>query len=178
MCNTSLGSEDYPDLVRIVFRRLYRFRTLPAPDSPELTVCHTVQTDIQFQYFFDGFLLKEQFYLLGHHVFRSKTFAAELRFPVIFGTNISNSDLNTARYDDPDSIKDAYELDRRYPEISGECYPERDVSGTLWYYCRYPLPDGCTDVEYLRFEPAGACCREVRLRDFYCSENHKLPFPS
>lgn len=177
MWNPAFGSEDYPDLDKLVFKHLYNFRTLPAPDSAELTVCHTVQTAIPFQYFFDGFLLDERFYLLGHHIFRSKTMGMELRFPVIFGTNISNADLNTARYDDPDSIKDAYEFDHRYPEISGECYPERDSSGIMWYYCRYPLPTNCTKLEYLRFESVGACIREVKLKDFYCSskKGKKLP---
>ena len=91
---------------------------------------------------------------------------------------ISNTDLNPARYDSPDSLSDAYEIDRRYLEIAGECYPWRDASGEMWYYCRYPLPAGVTDVEYLRFESAGACCRPVRLKEFYCSPiaAHHLPF--
>ena len=167
MWEPQFGSEDYPDLDRIVFQRLYRFRTLPPSGSAELTVCHSVQTDIPFRYFFDGLLLDEHFFFLGNHVFRSG--GREMRFPVIFGTNISNADLNPARYDAPDSLCDAWEWDRRYPEISGECYPERDEKGVMWYYCRYAVPDGCAELEYCRFEPAGACIPPVRLKTFHFS---------
>ena len=180
MWEPAFGSEDYPDLDRLVLERLYRMHPSQAAGATgaELTVCHTVQTDISFQYFFDGVLLDEAFYLLGHHVFRCRRSGVELRFPVIFGSNISNTDLNPARYDSPDSLSDAYEIDRRYLEIAGECYPRRDASGEMWYYCRYPLPAGVTDVEYLRFESAGACCRPVRLKEFYCSPiaAQHLPF--
>ena len=180
MWEPQFGSEDYPDLDRLVFERLYRMHPQQAPGegAAELTVCHTVQTDIAFRYFFDGVLLDEAFYLLGHHIFRCESSGAELRFPVIFGSNISNTDLKPARYDSPESLADAYEIDRRYLEVVGECYPRRDASGDMWYYCRYPLPEGVMAVEYLRFEPAGACCHPVRLKEFYCSlrQDRRYPF--
>ena len=169
MWEPEFGSEDYPDLNRIVFERLYRFRTFPAPDTAELTVCHTVRAGIAFRYFFDGFLLDENAYLLGHHLFRDKASGRILRFPVVFGTNISDSSVNPARQDIPDSIQDAYELDGRYPEISGECLPERDSDGVMWYRCRYPLPAGCTDVEYVRFEPVTPGSNDVKVKYFHCA---------
>lgn len=164
--NPCFGSEDYPDIDRLTFRRLYRLgEPEKQNDMQVLTLCHTVQTDLRFQYFFDGFLLDEKQYYLGDHVFRSGD-SAEYRFPVIFGSNISNTGTDPARKDAPDSIKDAYEFDSQYQEISFETFPERDKEGRMWYYCRYLLPASCASLEYLRFEPVNALVPQVQVKSF------------
>ena len=64
--NPCFGSEDYPDIDRLTFRRLYRLGEPEKQDDMQvLTLCHTVQTDLRFQYFFDGFLLDEKTILSG-----------------------------------------------------------------------------------------------------------------
>lgn len=159
------GTEnDYPAIDAEVFRRLYAYLT-PEGDNI-LTVTHTVQTPIQFKYFFDGYQLDEEKYRLGDHVFRSAETGKIYRFPVIFGTNISNSNIFAARKDYAENIQDAYELDLQYYEISGETLPYRDPDGTMWYQCRYAIPADCGKLEYLRFEPIHELVPMVKLKDF------------
>ena len=103
---------------------------------------------------------------MGNHVFRSADDGMIYRFPVIFGTNISNSNVFSARKDDPESIQDAYDIDLQYFEISGETLPRRDADGIMWYQCRYRMPAACSKLEYLRFETANELVPPVRLKDF------------
>ena len=174
--NPDFGSEDYPELDRLTMRRLYRLGAPCRPDNYRvLTVCHTVQTSLKFQYFFDGCLLDEKRYYLGDHVFRSEN-GQIFRFPVIFGSNISNTDTDPARRDDPFSIRDAYEFDSQYQEISYETYPERDSDGRMWYFCRYSLPADCGDVTYLRFESAHALVPPVRVKSFQIQADCIMPW--
>ena len=176
--NPDFGSEDYPDLDKLTMQRLYRLGSPSRTgNAPVLTVCHNVQTALHFQYFFDGFLLDEQKYYLGDHVFRSSDGKLH-RFPVIFGTNISNANATPARNDNPFSIKDAYEFDSQYQEVAWETYPVRGSDGQMWYYCRYPLPADCPELEYLRFEPAGALAPAVRLKSFRVHNDGIMPWES
>lgn len=158
------AEDTYPAINAEVFQRMYKYLT-PQADKI-LTVTHTVQTPIQFKYFFDGYQLDEEKYFLGHHVFRSADNGTIYRFPVIFGTNISNSNVFSARKDDPESIQDAYDIDLQYFEISGETLPARDADGIMWYQCRYRLPAECSKLEYLRFETANELVPPVRVKDF------------
>lgn len=174
--NPEFGSEDYPDLDLLTMRRLYRLGTPVCGESSRLlTVCHTVQTSLRFQYFFDGYLLDESKYFLGNHVFRSYD-GKIYRFPVVFGSNISNTDANPARNDTPFSIRDAYEFDSQYQEIAYETYPECDSNGKMWYSCRYRLPGDCPDLEYLRFEAANALVPPVRMKSFRVHTEELMPW--
>lgn len=159
------GEDTYPAINEETFRRMYAYLT-PQNENGILTVTHTVQTPIQFKYFFDGYQLDENKYFLGNHVFRSADDGVIYRFPVIFGTNISNSNVFSARKDDPESIQDAYDIDLQYFEISGETLPRRDANGTMWYQCCYRMLAACSKLEYLRFETANELVPPVRLKDF------------
>ena len=174
--NSDFGSEDYPELDRLTMRRLYRLGASRIPaGSRVLTVCHTVQTSLKFQYFFDGCMLDEARYYLGDHVFRAGD-GRLFRFPVVFGSNISNTDTDPARRDDPFSIRSAYEFDSLYQEVAYETYPERDADGRMWYFCCYSLPEECREVTYLRFESAGALVPPVRVKSFYVQEGGSMPW--
>ena len=165
--NKELGSDDYPDLTVRVFNRLYR-EFAPRPDEKHdvLSVLHTVQTDIEYQYFFDGFVLDEKQFFLGNHVFQSEKNGELCRLPVIFGTNISNSDISDQRIDSPSKLADAYECDNQYKEISCETLPEKDEKGVFWFRCRYQLPAGIGPWKYLRFEKRCEAVPAVRLKAF------------
>lgn len=165
--NPEYGSEDYPELDTITMKQLYReFAPVETPEFETLTVTHTVQTNIKYQLFFDGFMLDEEHFKLGNHVFQSEKDGTKFYFPVIFGTNISNSDVSTERVDGPEKLADAYSCDMLYREVSGETLPFRDNAGTMWYQCRYQIPAGHGNLKYLRFESASELVPEVKLKEF------------
>ena len=83
---------------------------------------------------------------------------------MIFGTNISNSDVSTERWEGPEFIADAYKVDMQYREVSGETLPIRDADKTMWYQCRYQIPAGCGPLKYLRFESVNELVPEVRIK--------------
>lgn len=170
--NPELGSEDYPELNEWTIRTLYRFgKEQFPPGASLLTVCHTTQTDFHFEYFFDGFVLDEKKYYMGDHIFRSQKSGREYRFPVIFGSNISNADVDSVRKDDPDSIRDSYDLNSQYREAAFETLPVHDgADGKMWYYCRYLNPCPCEELEYLRFSPISESIPEVLLKNFHVDE--------
>lgn len=168
MWDHDIREDDFPAIDSKVFRCMYQYYAVlnQVDGMKELTVTHTVSTSIQFKYFFDGYLLDEQKYYLGDHVFRAVDTGKFYRCPVIFGTNISNSVLDPIRGDEPDNIQDAYTLNLQYTEISGETLPERDADGTWWYRCRYTIPADCGKLEYVRFETANELVPNVKVRDF------------
>ena len=164
--NPRFGSEDYPELDHLTRYRLYRLGRRQYPlNIPMLTVCHTVKTTQKYQYFFDGFLLDENRYFLGNHVFLSEENGKEYRFSVIFGSNIGNSDVDYRRYDSPASFRDAFTSDLQYREPSFETLPVL-INDEMWYYCRYVAPCAVETLRYLRFEPASAKNDPVRMRSF------------
>ena len=85
---------------------------------------------------------------------------------MIFGTNISNSDVSTERRDGPEQLADAYSCDMLYREVSGETLPQRDKDGIMWYQCRYQIPAGNGPLKYLRFESVNELIPEVRIKEF------------
>ena len=64
--NPEYGSEDFPELDTITMQQLYReFAPKAMPEFEILNVTHTVQTNIKYQLFFDGFMLDEEHFKLG-----------------------------------------------------------------------------------------------------------------
>ena len=149
----------------MTMKQLYReFEPAATPETEIFTVTHTVQTNIEYKLFFDGFMLDEEHFRLGNHVFQSEKTGEKFYFPVIFGTNISNSNVSTERWEGPEFIADAYKVDMQYREVSGETLPIRDADKTMWYQCRYQIPAGCGPLKYLRFESVNELVPEVRIK--------------
>jgi hypothetical protein len=147
------AEDTYPEINAEVFQRMYKYLT-PQADKI-LTVTHTVQTPIQFKYFFDGYQLDEEKYFLGYHVFRSAENGTFYRFPVIFGKNISNAVNAPARLCDPLSDFDRYIINRQYMEILGGADPVCDKTGKMWYKATYPHPCPGRNLVYKEFRPGG-----------------------
>ncbi len=153
--NSGFSSEDYPLLDTLTRRRLYRMgKTRFAPGTPLMTVCHTVETDVPFKYFFDGFLLNEKDYHLGDHVFRSVKSGREYCLPVILGSNITGASVSGSRSDSPDAPGDKYYSDGRFRESAFETLTVRSSNGVLWSFCRYSDPCPGEKLEYLGFRAA------------------------
>jgi hypothetical protein len=165
--NPEYGSEDYPELDEITTKQLYwEFAPEQTPEMQILTVTHTVQTNIKYKLFFDGFMLDEDHFRLGNHIFESETTGKKYSFPVIFGSNISNANVSTERFDGPEKLADAYSCDMQYHEVSGETLPFRDSDGVMWYQCRYQIPANCGKLKYLRFESIHELVPEVKVKSF------------
>lgn len=165
--NDDLGTDDYPMLNDAVLKRLYKMRLHSFPEETELLeIRHTVKTDIEYKYFFDGYLLDEKAYYLGEHVFRSKTTGRMFKFPVIFGTNISNSNVDYSRHEAPNAIDDTFAVDLQYHEASWESLPEIEADGKVWYRTSYPLAPNvhADDLEYIRFQSSHALVPPVSLK--------------
>ena len=147
---------------------LYReFTPAVTQEQRLLQITHTTGTPIKFQYFFDGFLLDENHFMLGWHVFQLEGTGEICKFPVIFGTNISNSDVDSNLLQpDPAGLADAFFLEHQYKEISCTTLPEQDADGSFWYTCRFPVSKKAGSLRYLRFEPAHALVPEIKVREF------------
>ena len=164
--NPEYGSEDFSDLDPMTMVQLYKeFAPAESPEFETITVTHTVQTDIKYKLFFDGFMLDEEHFRLGNHVFQSEKTGEKFYFPVIFGTNISNSNVSTERREGPEFLADAYTVDMQYREVSGETLPFRDSEKVMWYQCRYQIPAGSGPLKYLRFESVNELVPEVRIKE-------------
>ncbi|MBE6405126.1 MAG: hypothetical protein E7040_03805 [Lentisphaerae bacterium] len=164
--NPEYGSEDFSDLDPMTMVQLYNeFAPAESPEFETITVTHTVQTDIKYKLFFDGFMLDEEHFRLGNHVFQSEKTGEKFYFPVIFGTNISNSNISTERREGPEFLADAYTVDMQYREVSGETLPFRDSEKVMWYQCRYQIPAGSGPLKYLRFESVNELVPEVRIKE-------------
>lgn len=157
----------HPETDQAVFHFLYREFTPQTTENERLLqITHTTSTPIRFQYFFDGFLLDENFFLLGWHVFFLEETKEIRKFPVIFGTNISNRKMDPSLKEDPSGLSDAFFLEHQYKEISCSTLPEQDENGHFWYHCRYLVPATVRNVRYLRFEPLHALVPEVAVKNF------------
>ncbi len=165
MWNSALGEADFDGIDQTVFKLLYDFRSVPAQSTKQLEVTHTVETDVKFQYFFDGFLLDESTFYLGEHCFADKT-GRKLRFPVIMGSNISNSHVLPQRGEDPEQLRDSYVYDLQHTEVAGECLKTVDDSGKVWYTCRFDLPDEVENLTCTGFEAAAGRQYQVELKTF------------
>ena len=153
MWNDCFTEDDFAELDEAVFRHLYRWTHRTRPANGWLEITHTAVSDIKFQYFFDGFLLDEKSFYLGDHVFADE--AGKLyRFPVIFGSNISNDNVLPQRTADPEGLRDAWVYNLQHTEVAGECIKKYDNDSTVWYTCRYPLPPDVKALKYVKFESA------------------------
>ena len=134
------------------------------PAGTELfSVTHTVQTDREFLYFFDGNFIDEKDFFLGEHLFVSES-GREYRFPVVFGKNISNTQSSPGRICDPLSDFDRYVVNRQYIEILGGAIPEKDKAGNTWYKAFYPHPSPGEKLMYKCFVPAENFTGEVKVK--------------
>lgn len=152
--NKNLGSEDYAVIFNAVSDELQQLNKNRFPAGAELfTITHTVDTQREFLYFFDGNFINEKNFLLGHHVFLSEKGKA-YRFPVIFGKNISNAQSSPGRICDPLSEFDRYIVNRQYIEILGGACPEKDKKGRTWYKAFYLHPAPGEKLTFSHFEAA------------------------
>ena len=153
MWNDQLTEDDFEELDYSVFQELFSLTHRKRPANGWLEITHTAASDIKFQYFFDGFLLDEKSFYLGDHVFADE--AGKLyRFPVIFGSNISNDNVLPRRTDDPEGLRDAWVYNLQHTEVAGECVKEYEEDSTVWYTCRYPVPPEVKSLRYKTFAPA------------------------
>ena len=153
MWNDDLTEDDFEELDDAVFSNLFIWTHSPRPANGWLEITHTAVSSIQFQYFFDGFLLDEKSFYLGDHVFADEA-GKVYRFPVIFGSNISNDNVLPQRTADPEGLRDAWVYNLQHTEVAGECIKEYDNESTVWYTCRYPLPPEVKAFKYVKFESA------------------------
>ena len=161
MWNDCFTEDDFAELDEAVFRHLYRWTHRKRPANGWMEITHTAASDIKFQYFFDGFLLDEKSFYLGDHVFADEA-GKVYRFPVIFGSNISNDNVSALRSEDPEGLRDAWVYNLQHTEVAGECLKVYDNS-TVWYTCRYNLPSEVKALKYVRFEPAPGKDIPVRI---------------
>ena len=163
MWNDQFTEDDAEFLDQAVFQLLYAWNNCGKKHTLEVT--HTVDMPIKFQYFFDGFLLDEKSFYLGDHIFTAPG-GEELRLPVIFGSNISNSDVFFVRSDDPEGLRDAWVYNLQHPEVAGECLKTPDEQNCMWYTCKFALPDGSQQWQYSRFEPVDGKDCQVKLKEY------------
>ena len=162
--NKELGSEDYVPLFKGVSKELEQLNFNRFPAGTELfSITHTVQTDREFLYFFDGNFIDEKDFFLGEHLFVSES-GKEYRFPVVFGKNISNTQSSPGRICDPLSDFDRYVVNRQYIEILGGAIPEKDKAGNTWYKAFFPHPAPGEKLTYKCFFPAANFTGEVKVK--------------
>ena len=152
--NNELGSEDY--------KQLNRNRSGNTDSFFEIV--HTVETDMEFLYFFDGNYLDEKDFFLGEHIFVSES-GKQYRFPVIFGRHISNALNPPGRICDPLSDFDRYIVNRQYIEILGGAVPIQGKEGKMWYKSRYPHPVPGEKLIYKEFFPHGKHKCVVQIKE-------------
>ena len=165
MWNDDLTEDDFKELDDTVFRTLFHWTNSSRPAAGWLEITHTTASDIKFQYFFDGFLLDEKSFYLGDHIFTDEA-GRQYRFPVIFGSNISNDNVLPQRTDDPEGLRDAWVYDLQHTEVAGECIKEYDDDSTVWYTCRYRFPQEARELKYITFESAPGKDIQVRIRNW------------
>lgn len=153
--NCKIGSEDYTKLLKMASEELLQLnRNRLGAGTPVFEITHTVDTGIEFLYFFDGNFIVESDFLLGDHVYCTDS-GEEYTFPVIFGKNISNAVNSPGRICDPLSDFDRYVVNRQYIEILGGAEPFRDTDGRMWYKTVYPHPAPGKKLIYKEFRIRG-----------------------
>ena len=165
MWNDDLTEDDFEELDDAVFRNLFLWIHPPRPANGWLEITHTAVSSIKFQYFFDGFLLNEKSFYLGDHIFADEA-GKVYRFPVIFGSNISNNNVLPLRTADPEGLRDAWVYNLQHTEVAGECIKEYDDDSTVWYTCRYRFPKEAQPLKYITFESAPDRDIQVRIRNW------------
>ncbi|MBO4511958.1 MAG: family 20 glycosylhydrolase [Victivallales bacterium] len=142
--------DDYETLDALTRQHLYE---LFRPKGDFIEVIHTTHTDLAFQFFFDGRYYREKDYLMGHHVFSDEN-GTLYRFPVIFGTNISNDTAKFGRFFNKAVNMDRLSCDMQLIEATGAALPIQAEDGKTYYKTRYALPSPGLKLRYVRFEPA------------------------
>lgn len=127
--------DDFNKLDRLTRETLYE---LCSPGKDAFEFCHTTETEVKFEYFFDGYRLDENHFLMGHHIFENED-GERFSFPVIFGNSISNSSVRFDRFIDPALRMDRFSLDQQYVEAVGGSFPEKSPDGKTVYRCRFPI---------------------------------------
>ena len=163
--NSEIGSEDYAKLLKMASEELLQLnRNRLGSGTPLFEITHTVDTDLEFLYFFDGNFIDESDFLLGEHVYCTDT-GKEYTFPVVFGKNISNAENSPGRICDPLSDFDRYTVNRQYIEILGGAAPFRDKDGKMWYKTFYPHPAPGEKLNYKEFRIRGKHNYQVLVKE-------------
>ncbi len=164
---------DYPAMRDEALRRLYQDKAVSEGPGRFLEIIHSTTEKRPSEYYVDGIFVDEKKDLLGHHVFRSEN-GSELRFPVIYGSNITSADCSLERGENRFRtseaahvpLSDRYDLDRGFIEISYSSLPETRDGKTVCR-CRFRLPDSSGKTySYAGFEPVDSFSGEVSLLEF------------
>ncbi|MBR4222495.1 MAG: hypothetical protein IKR81_15150, partial [Victivallales bacterium] len=135
------------------------------PEKESLEVIHTTHTDLKFEFFFDGRYYCEETYLIGHHIFSDEQ-GKQYRFPVIFGTNISNDTNRFGRFFDKAANMDRLSVDMQLIEATGRSLPIKNADGRVFYKTSYPLPKPGLKLNYVRFQPASVFAPQVQVLEY------------
>ena len=163
--NPQIDEPDCKKLTEWAVQDLYSMTQFRYPAGKRLTVRHTASANPPYRWFVDGFYVDEKRYLLGDHIFCDDA-GTEFRFPVIFGSNISNEEVSVMRSETPDRFCDSFSHARHFVEVTAETIPFTDDAGTTWYQCTYPYPDCKGELRYKGFRSAHAFAGIVRLLNF------------
>lgn len=158
------------------FDGVYSFFNARNKPGRYMEVLHKTDEARPYHTYYDGYFVNEEADLLGHHIFRSGD-GQELRFPVIYGSNISSGSAKFEREDssvqltDPelalDCRRDTYGLDLQLFETVGRGRPEL-AGNVVAARTRYLLPDDGKVYTYAGFEAVPGFAGKVELLE--CQE--------
>lgn len=117
-----------------------------------ITVTHTTDLLIPYKFFHDGTFIDDDVYLLGNYRL-TYTDGESVTFPVVYGTNLSNS-----------NIKDPY-TNLLYREVNGSAMP-KFIGDEIYYTCMFENPYPEKEVQSFNYEPiqkANVYLKEVKF---------------
>ena len=159
--NGSVPPDDFNTLHKQTSEELFKlFNSL---QENTFEIVHTTHTHLEYSYFYDGYYLNNQDYFMGEHIYADDA-GKQYRFPVYFGSNISNDHLHPARRYLKNSPVDSFAMDMQLIEATGTSLPCIDTNTNKIFYrilVKHPCPGNA--LHYVRFEPASVFIPEVRV---------------
>jgi len=134
--NRDLGENNFAAMRDWTLAELFKagchakFDTLSAE---RIEVIHTTDEKRPYRLFCDGFFLEEKAFLLGHHILYFSN-DRKISVPVIYGSNISSSDIDWELRESVTSWcrNDFLEFDRRLAEVAFETLPIKEDGKTYY----------------------------------------------
>ncbi len=167
------GEVPYVPIRDAALKDLYSLKCRMDKPGRYMEIVHRTNEKRPYTYFVDGVFVDEQKDLLGHHVFRADD-GTEVRFPVIFGSNIIaetvSLDLGENKFHTEegktDQYSDHYSANIYYRGAAFTTLPEKRGESTVCR-CRFPLPENGQEYTYAGFEAADGFTGEVSLLEHH-----------
>lgn len=166
----ALWSADYDDpqlahLERETFRECFHRKYGSPKEGHYIAVTHTTELSLPYRPFHCGIFIDEDTYRLGDYLLRY-TDGEEVRFPVIYGENISSSSLACSFGEDDTEFDPDTLCESALYEISYSTVPHAE-DGLTYYTTLYRNPHPEKEIESFTYLPRRDAALTVKHIDYH-----------